>query len=191
MGDILSGGGDRPGLSERWDALPRRGRQLLVALVGCALLAGAAVSVLPAGPGKSRPAHTARHKVPYPVHSTRIGFVRILDVDARNRSFRIELRAVTKDPVLVRRISQEYQALTMKLDPAQAVMVRPERAEPVWVRARVTSCRDLPVRARLPFLDITLRNARASQDLSFILGDRYARALDRVFRTVCGPSSRR
>ncbi|UNZ19970.1 Tat pathway signal sequence domain protein [Streptomyces sp. 891-h] len=186
MGDILSSGPDRPRLFERWEALPRRARLLIVALVCCGLLGWAVVSVLPT----DRPAPAARHKVPYPVHSTRITFVRVTDVDVARRSFRIELRAVTRDPVLVRRVTQEYRALTMELSPAQPVTVRPGKAERVWVTARVTSCRLLPVRARLPFLDVTLRNARASQDLSFIPGDRYARALTRVFRTVCGPAAR-
>ncbi|MGP3978392.1 hypothetical protein ACTWQF_31170 [Streptomyces sp. 8N114] len=192
MADVLTGGGgDGPRLSERWDALSRRVRYLTVSLALGFLLAGAAAYVLLADPRKTAPpAHAERHKVPYPVHSTRMSFVRITDVDIEKRSFRVELRAVTKDPVLVRRVTQEYAAVTMELSPARAVTVQPGQAERVRVKARVTSCRDLPMRARLPFLDVTLRNARASQDLSFIPGDRYARALTRVFRTVCGPSSR-
>ncbi|MGI5351646.1 hypothetical protein ACQEU8_26210 [Streptomyces sp. CA-250714] len=191
MADVLTGGGgDGPRLSERWEALPRHVRYLIITLALSLLLAGAAVCLLLAGPGETAPpSRTERHKVPYPVHSTRISFVRITDVDAEKRTFRVELRAVTKDPVLVRRVTQEYEALTMKLSPARAVTVQPGQAEPVWVKARVTSCGQLPVQARLPFLDVTLRNARASQDLSFIPGDRYARALTRAFRTVCGPSS--
>lgn len=186
MGDVLSGGSDKPRLSERWGGFSRGVRRLIVGLVCCALLAGAAVWILRA----DRSAPAARHKVPYPVHSTRITFVRVFDIDAQKRSFRIELRAVTKHLVLVRRVTQQYEALTMELSPPQAVTVRPGQARRVRVTARVTSCRDLPMRARLPFLDVTLRNARASQDLSFIPGDRYARALTRVFRTVCGPASR-
>ncbi|MGP3988033.1 hypothetical protein [Streptomyces sp. 3N207] len=192
MADVLTGGGgDGPRLCERWNALSWRVRWLTVALALSFLLAGAGACLLLDGPGKSvPPAHTKRNKVPYPVHSTQMSFVRITDVDVEKRSFRVELRAVTKDPVLVRRVTQEYTAVTMELSSVRAVTVQPGQAERVRVKARVTSCRDLPMRARLPFLDVTLRNARASQDLSFIPGDRYARALTRVFRTVCGPSSR-
>ncbi|MBQ0864936.1 hypothetical protein ACH4RA_15775 [Streptomyces smyrnaeus] len=196
MADVLSGGGgDGPRLVERWHSLTRRVRYLAAGLaLGCVTV-GAAAYVVLAEPGREAPpAEAARrdapHKVPYPVHSTRITFVRVFDIDAQRRSFRIELRAVTKHLVLVRRVTQQYEALTMELSPPQAVTVRPGQARRVRVTARVTSCRDLPVRARLPFLDVTLRNARASQDLSFIPGDRYARALTRVFRTVCGPASR-
>ncbi|NSC21064.1 hypothetical protein FM076_07500 [Streptomyces albus subsp. chlorinus] len=189
--DVLTGGGgDRPRLSERWHALPRRARRLVGALLAAGLIAGAAAGVLHERPRQAdTPVRTAPRRVPYPVHSTRIGFVRTAAVDAGERSFRVELRVVTRDPVLVRRVTQDYEALEMGLSPARTVVVRPGRPARVWVKARITSCRKLPVSARLPFLEVTLRNARATQDLSIIPGRRYARALTRAFRTVCGPAS--
>ncbi|WP_326691205.1 hypothetical protein OIE63_31345 [Streptomyces sp. NBC_01795] len=111
-------------------------------------------------------------------------------MDEHRRTFRVELRARTDDPVLIQRVTQNYAALDMTLTPSQPVRVRPGTPRRLWLRARVLSCRDLPMAARLPFFEVTLRNARATQDLSFIPGDHYARSLTRVFRTVCGPSPR-
>ena len=191
MGEILSGGGEGPRLGERWGALSRRVRRLVLAAALCALLAagaGYALAACTAGPGPPRA--RAPHRVPYPVQSTSVTFVRVLDVDADRRTFRVELRARTDDPVLIQRVTQDYSALDMTLTPSQAVKVAPGSPSRLWLHARVLSCRGLPTAARLPFLQVTLRNARTTQDLSFIPGDHYARSLTRAFRTVCGPSSR-
>ena len=100
MADVLTGGGgDGPRLCDLWKALSWRARWLTIALALSFLLAGAGACVLLYRPGESSPpAHTKRNKVPYPVHSTRITFVRISQVNVEKRSFRVELRAVTKHP---------------------------------------------------------------------------------------------
>jgi hypothetical protein len=163
-------------------------RRLVLAAALCALLASGAGYALTARP--EPPRARAADKVPYPAQSTRVTFVRVLDVDERRRTFRVELRADTDDPVLIQRVTQDYAALDMTLTPSQPVKVVPGTPRRLWLHARVLSCRGLPMAARLPFLQVTLRNKRASQDLSFIPADHYARALTRVFRTVCGPSPR-
>ncbi|MDJ1133193.1 hypothetical protein [Streptomyces iconiensis] len=185
MGDVLSGGGEGQRLGERWAALPRKVRRVTLAATALVLLAVATGFALTTRPDAA-PRGTQR--VPYPVHSTRITFVRVLDVDARKRTFAVEMRATTADPVLIERIGQDYATLDLVLRPSRPVKVEPGRPKALLLRVRVVSCLGLPLRARLPYLEVTLRNARATQVLSFIPGDHYARSLTRVFRTVCGPS---
>jgi hypothetical protein len=47
----------------------------------------------------------------------------------------------------------------------------------------------VPEEAGLPFLDVTLRNTRAMQVQSFILGPRYAQALSSAVRVACDDDS--
>ena len=186
--DTLSGGSDAPSFRERWGGLPPGVRRGAVAGTVLAVVAGGVVYGLADGTGE-RPAegrHAAR-VVPYPAQSTHIRFQHISTPSPRARSFSIALRVTTDDPVAVTRVTQGYEALAVSMSPARPLAATPEKPANLVLRAHIRSCRGLPVRARMPFLEVTLRNARASQHLSVIPGDRYARALTRVFRTVCEP----
>ncbi|GAA2077174.1 hypothetical protein GCM10009801_33100 [Streptomyces albiaxialis] len=186
--DTLVGGSESPPLRERWAALPRTVRRGTLAGAALALVAAGTLYAIDDGPAE-RPRggpRTAR-LVPYPAQSTDIRFVDIATTAPGSRTFSIALRVTTDDPVTISRVTQGYEALDVSMQPRRPLSVTPENPRNLGLRAHIRSCEGLPLQARMPFLEVTLRNARASQHLSVIPGDRYARALTRVFRTVCEP----
>jgi hypothetical protein len=54
---------------------------------------------------------------------------------------------------------------------------------------RVTDCGKAPENPGLPFLDVTLRNTRAIEAHSFILGEHYARDLSDALQVACSNDS--
>ncbi|MFG3255638.1 hypothetical protein [Streptomyces sp. NPDC048172] len=186
--DTLTSGSEAPPLRERWAALPRRVRHGTVGGAALALVVAATVYGVNSGPSEHPEGrrHAAR-LVPYPAQSTDIRFLDVATTSPRARTFSIALRVTTDDPVTISRVTQGYEALEVSMEPPRPLSVRPETPRNLQLRAHIRSCEGLPVQARLPFLEVTLRNARASQHLSVIPGDRYAHALTRVFRTVCEP----
>jgi hypothetical protein len=189
--EVLTGADDRPRLRERWAALPRRAR-LVATLVTVAAL-GVATALYgwslrpPSPPG---PPHVP---VPYPAQATAFTFERLRSGDPGGRDFTVELRATVRGPapVTVHGVTQGYAGLRVALDEGTPVRITAQRPRTLVLRAHVTSCRGIPADAGWPFLDITLRNARARQVQSVIPGERYARALGRTLRTVCEPTAAR
>ncbi len=59
----------------------------------------------------------------------------------------------------------------------------------ITITMRVTECGKVPRNVGLPFLDVTLRNARAIEDHSYILGRRYAEHLSTALHVACGNES--
>lgn len=184
--DILDSGRDTACLSERWTALPRRTRRRLLAAATAAVLAAGTGYALAARPREPEPPPVA-----YPAQTTDVIYLWIThpapQPAPREASFLITLRATSTSPVTVEHIAQGYEGLRLTLTPHPPVQVTPARPRTLTLLAEVTRCAGLPREARLPFLDVTLRNSRARQKLSVIPGDRYAHDLTHVFRTVCGP----
>ncbi|MFE7777344.1 Tat pathway signal sequence domain protein [Streptomyces sp. NPDC057445] len=88
-------------------------------------------------------------------------------------------------PVTVESIRQPSGALGLTASPSPPFAVKAGSARSVSIVIKVGDCGMAPRNAALPFLDVTLRNLRAKQDQSFILGDRYARDLARVVTDYC------
>ncbi|MFC4497359.1 hypothetical protein ACFPA8_24820 [Streptomyces ovatisporus] len=198
--DVLTSGRDGPGIREKWDALPARLRHGILAAAALALLAAggyaagtqfqAPPSQPPAPPaGSPGPHPTATPRVtPHPAQAARITF-RDLELDDRGRrTFTIELHAAATSPLKVLRVSQNYEALDVGLATVPPVLIGPGDPKRLKVNARITDCDRVPLHARSPFLDVTLRNSQGDQELSVIPGERYTRALTHAFRTLCGPS---
>ncbi|MGW1881882.1 hypothetical protein [Streptomyces sp. NPDC001970] len=98
-------------------------------------------------------------------------------------SVRITVGAGT--PVTVENIRQPSAALRLTTDPNPPFTVKSGSARSVDIVLNVDDCGKAPRNAGMAFLDVTLRNARAKQDQSFILGDRYARDLGRTVTDYC------
>ncbi|AXK35189.1 hypothetical protein DVA86_23660 [Streptomyces armeniacus] len=175
---------DAPGLTERWALLPRRLRHAVAAgtVVVAAVAAGSVYAV------SQRPDPEPAPPVPYPAQITSITLRKITSDAADDRAFTISLRATTTSasPVTVERVGHGYHSIDLRLDPPPPIVVTSAKPRQLTVRARVTSCTGLPLDASMPYLDVTLRNSRAEQKLSVILGERYARGLSRQLRTLCG-----
>ncbi|MFF8967974.1 Tat pathway signal sequence domain protein [Streptomyces sp. NPDC014995] len=160
-------------------------RAVLAVLVAAALLAGGGHLYLtrPHDPGP------ATVEPPYPsqvVDVTYVG-VRAVPSGARPRTFAFEvlLSVESGPPVTTTRLAQPYAGLSLTSAPRAPFRTTAGSARKIVVMMRVTECGKAPRNAGLPFLDVTLRNARAIQVHSFILGPRYAEDLSQALQVAC------
>jgi hypothetical protein len=102
-------------------------------------------------------------------------------------SFRFGVGVTTRDgpPITVTRVSQPSAGLTLSVRPRPPFESPVDGVRTVVITLRVTDCGKVPRNAGLPFLDVTLRNRRAIQDHSFILGGRYAHDLSEAIEVAC------
>ncbi|MCF2125035.1 Tat pathway signal sequence domain protein [Strepomyces sp. STD 3.1] len=105
-------------------------------------------------------------------------------------SFAVRLSVRSGPPVTVTRIAQPSAGLSVTSSPAAPFQTKPHSASKIIVTLRVTECDKAPRNLGFPFLDVTLRNARAIQAHSFILGARYARHLSQALQVACSNDSR-
>ncbi|QPP09414.1 hypothetical protein G4Z16_26740 [Streptomyces bathyalis] len=198
---MLYSGRESTGIAERWYDLSPRTRRTAAGALGLLLLAGGGYAIAtqpPAAqpqpqqrqaeprpePDDALPSATSR-RMPYPAQTARITFDRLAVSDRARRTFSVEMHAAATAPLTVLDVDQGYEAVHLNLDEGQPVSVSPGRPRTLLLKARVTNCDRVPLRARSPFLNVTLRNDRARQELSVIPGERYADALTLAFRTLC------
>ncbi|MFG2792275.1 Tat pathway signal sequence domain protein [Streptomyces sp. NPDC048419] len=105
-------------------------------------------------------------------------------------SFTVDLSVASGPPVTVRDIAQPYAGLTLTSQPRTPFRTRAGDSRKVVITMHVTQCRNTPESAGLPFLDVTLRNTRAMEVHSFILGQRYAQHLSSALQAICDNTSR-
>ncbi|WP_432084041.1 Tat pathway signal sequence domain protein [Streptomyces sp. WAC 04229] len=105
-------------------------------------------------------------------------------------SFAVRLSVRSGPPVTVTRIAQPSAGLSVTSSPAAPFQTKAHSASKIIVTLRVTECDKAPRNPGFPFLDVTLRNARAIQAHSFILGSRYARQLSQALQVACSNDSR-
>ncbi|MCS0606513.1 Tat pathway signal sequence domain protein, partial [Streptomyces sp. LP11] len=145
------------------------------------VLAGLALAVLLGGVGlchatrARRPAHASppAPQVPYPAQAVDVTYLDGSPVPARGFRFTVLLSVASGAPVTVTRVTQPYAGLSLRTEPPAPFRTVAGSARKITISAHVTDCGKAPRNAGLPFLDVTLRNARAIQTQSFILGDRY------------------
>ncbi|MFD5541468.1 Tat pathway signal sequence domain protein [Streptomyces sp. NPDC127079] len=178
-----------------WDvpeaAAPARARP---ARRRAALLLGTA-AVLLAGGGylaATRPHRPPPPEAPYPAQTVAFSFVggRSTPPGAPRRSFSFAVRMTVMDgpPVTVPRMTQPYAGLTLTEVPHAPFRTEPGSPRDITITMHVTDCGTVPKDAGLPFLDVTLRNMRAIQVQSFILGSRYAQHLSHALKVACSNS---
>jgi hypothetical protein len=208
----LSGVGPvEPGEGTRaWDAdtaetappLPAgtlRGRlTVLYALHRRAVLTSATVAALVAGGGylfATRPHEPPPPEAPFPSQAVHIAYLGEEGPPAKapsgSFSFGVKVTAQPGPTITIVRISQPYATLSLTSVPHAPFRTRPGFGHKIVVTMHVTECANVPSNAGLPFLDVTLRNTRAIEDHSFILGERYAHDLSQALRVACsnGPPS--
>ncbi|MDN3020949.1 Tat pathway signal sequence domain protein [Streptomyces sp. S.PB5] len=157
-----------------------------------AVLGGVTAFVLLVGGGylyATRPEPPEPPPPPYPSQVTDMHYLssEVTPAGAPDRSFSfgVELTVLAGPPVTVTRISQPYQGLSVKSTPAAPFRTEAGTSRKVVVTMHVTQCRKVPWNAGLPFLDVTLRNTRAIEVHSFILGERYAQQLSEALQVAC------
>ncbi|MDG9715261.1 Tat pathway signal sequence domain protein [Streptomyces sp. DH24] len=161
-----------------------------------AVVAGATACALLAGGGylyATRPRPQAPPLPPYPSQVVDIGYLgrAATRADEATRAFGFEvlLGVTSGPPVTVTRIAQPYAGLSVTSAPRPPFRTKAGSSRKIIITMRVTECGKVPENAGLPFLDVTLRNARAIQVHSFILGPRYARHLSEALQVACSNSS--
>ncbi|MFG2312210.1 Tat pathway signal sequence domain protein [Streptomyces sp. NPDC048566] len=154
-----------------------------------ALAAGAAVL---AGGGylwASRPPEPPPPELPYPAQVVALDFVdepvAPPGTGPRSFAFAVRMSVASGPPVTVTRITQPYAGLTLASVPPAPFRTKAGTSRKITITMRVTDCGRVPKDAGLPFLEVTLRNARAIQAQSFILGSAYARHLSAALKVAC------
>ncbi|MEU3792759.1 Tat pathway signal sequence domain protein [Streptomyces fructofermentans] len=106
---------------------------------------------------------------------------------ARSGSFSFAVRITVRSgpTVTVVRVSQPYAALSLTSLPGTPFRTKTGFGHKIVVTMHVTECANVPSNAGLPFLEVTLRNTRAIQDHSFILGEQYAHDLSEALQVAC------
>lgn len=100
-------------------------------------------------------------------------------------AFEVLLTVASGPPVTVTRLTQPYAGLSLASAPPAPLRTKAGSARKVVITMRVTECGKVPRDAGLPFLDVTLRNVRAIEVHSYILGTRYAQDLSQALQVAC------
>ncbi|MFH8446262.1 Tat pathway signal sequence domain protein [Streptomyces sp. NPDC018026] len=161
------------------------------------VLVSAAALVVLSGGGylyASRPQPRPAPPPPYPSQAVDLVYVAPLTGSPGTRaagySFTVLLSVRSGPPVTVTRLTQPYDGLSVTTSPAAPFQTNSHSARKIIVTLRVTECEKAPRNPGLPFLDVTLRNVRAIEAHSFILGSRYAQDLSRALEVACSNDSR-
>ncbi|MFI6447024.1 hypothetical protein [Kitasatospora sp. NPDC050543] len=101
---------------------------------------------------------------------------------------RLVARATAGHPYDILGVHQGYPGITTEVIGTLPRTVTPGQQVVIDVRYLVTDCTRAPADAGLPFLDVTLRNTRAIQTLSQILGPDYTLELSRNLHATCSSS---
>ncbi|MER6461781.1 Tat pathway signal sequence domain protein [Streptomyces sp. NPDC001228] len=189
IGPVEPGEGthDREGLPDLAPTSPphpgRRRAALALALAAAALAGGGYLYA-------TRPHTPPPPEVPYPAQTVAFAFLgdRLTPPGAptRSLSFAVRMSVQAGPPVTVDRITQPYAGLTLTEAPGAPFRTKAGTPRDITITMHVTDCATVPKDAGLPFLDVTLRNTRAIQVQSFILGSRYAQHLSRALKVACG-----
>ncbi|GAA1003636.1 hypothetical protein GCM10009564_03810 [Streptomyces thermogriseus] len=144
---------------------------------------------------RERPSPPAPSAPPYPSQVTDVSYLDAVatpprDAGPRSFSFAVLVGVSSGPPVTVTRVSQPYAGLSVTSEPRPPFRTRAGTAQKVVITMHVRDCGKVPENVGLPFLDVTLRNTRAIQMHSFILGPRYARTLSGALRAACDNDSR-
>ncbi|BAJ27850.1 MULTISPECIES: hypothetical protein [Kitasatospora] len=128
---------------------------------------------------------------PFPSQSVRVEYGGPAPGPQDGFGLRLTVRNAGPGPVDVLGVSQGYRGLGVSVSGWLPQTVPPGGTISLRVGLRVTDCSGAPADASLPYLDVTLRNTRAMETLSQILGDSYARDLSAALHSVCDGTDNR
>ncbi|GGQ60167.1 Tat pathway signal sequence domain protein [Kitasatospora griseola] len=124
-------------------------------------------------------------ELPFPSQSTRFQYGGRLPVGQESFALSLTVHNAGPGPVDVLGVSQGYRGLSVVVGGWLPQTVPPGQTVSLRVGLKVTDCSAAPADAGLPFLDVTLRNTRALETTSQILGDSYARDLSAALHATC------
>ncbi|MFC8721931.1 Tat pathway signal sequence domain protein [Kitasatospora sp. NPDC057198] len=169
--------------------LSRRQQRLVASfLLLCALaLTALRVANYPEQAANSPPPQN----VPFPSQSTRFSYAGPVPDQPGVFSLELAVHNSGPGPVDVLGVRQGYRGLTVLVSGWLPRTVPPGGTLSLRVGLRVTDCSGAPADATLPFLDVTLRNTRAMETVSQILGADYARDLSAALHSACDDTDKR
>ncbi|CAM5226490.1 Tat pathway signal sequence domain protein OS=Streptomyces alboniger OX=132473 GN=CP975_08645 PE=4 SV=1 [Streptomyces alboniger] len=103
----------------------------------------------------------------------------------RNFTFAVLLTQGSGPPTTVRRVAQPSAALSVGASPATPFAVKTGKPRKLIITMHIRECGEVPRNAGLPFLEVTLRNVRAMEKQSYILGPKYANDLSGALTAAC------
>ena len=172
-------------LRGRWVAATPAQRRAIVACCVAAVATGSGFLYV------TRPAPPPPPPAPWPAQSVLMTYRGATPAGPDGGlGFTVAVTNSSSTPVTVERISQTSKALWVTTRPATPFTVRTGKPRSVLVVIHVVDCRKVARNAGFPFLDTKLRNVRATQEQSYILGDRYARDLSKALNAACPPKVR-
>ncbi|WP_369238135.1 hypothetical protein AB5J56_33335 [Streptomyces sp. R21] len=160
---------------------PRARSRLLAVLALAAALTTTLLAV---------PLHDGRPTVPppWPLSVTQLTYTGLREPpDPRTHSFTFRLRATLAagPPTTLSHLAQPYDGLAMSISPTTPLTLRTGTPRTLTLHVAVRHCTGLPQGVELPFLNVTLRNMRGTQNPSYILGADYAQDLSSSLRAIC------
>jgi hypothetical protein len=174
-------------LATRWTTLPSRTRTAALAAAAAATATAATLLLAPTGtPDRNQ----QPPPVPWPANVTTwhyLGLGATPGPQTPSGLFRFAVQVESGPPVTLRVTGAAFPGLHARATPEPAFTVHTGTTRRITVEISVSDCSDLPLNANLPFLDVTLRNARAIQHHSFIFGRAYSDDLSALLRRTCEP----
>ena len=174
-----------------WQGIGAR-RRRLVLLAGCALTVG----LLWGGAVLGRPAPAPPPPPPapslpvWPVQAATVTYAGLVpgSFGTGNRfTVMLTFTDTSNDAVALLQVAQPYTGITLTTGQLLPLRIVPGIPQTLWVEMQVQNCSHTPRADDLPFIDVTLSNARAIQTQSEILGEPYARDLGTAIRRACPP----
>ncbi|MFJ5924254.1 hypothetical protein ACIQF6_16810 [Kitasatospora sp. NPDC092948] len=123
--------------------------------------------------------------LPFPSQSTRFGYGGPLPAGEDSFALSLTVHNSGAGQVEVLGVSQGYRGLSVLVGGWLPQAVQPGQTVSLRIGLKVTDCSAAPADAGMPFLDVTLRNTRAMETTSQILGDSYARDLSAALHATC------
>ncbi|WP_369215697.1 Tat pathway signal sequence domain protein [Streptomyces flavofungini] len=164
---------------------PRRARHRRTALAAAtALGVGAAALTL----YLTRPEPPPGPPPPWPSQSVSVAYAKEMShprAGERNFTFAVILTQASGPPTTVRRVAQPSAALSVRATPPTPFTVKTGKPRKLIITMHIRECGEVPRNAGLPFLEVTLRNVRAIEKQSYILGPEYANDLSGALTAAC------
>ncbi|WP_306333972.1 Tat pathway signal sequence domain protein [Streptomyces sp. KL118A] len=171
-------------------ALPHRARSGTFRFRRTTLAAAAAAIIGAAGIGfyLTRPEPPPPAPAPWPSQSISVTYEGGMSqprAGDRTFTFAVAFAQESGPPATVRRVGQPSAALSVSTSPLTPFEVKSGSPRKLIITMHIRECGEVPRNAGLPFLEVTLRNVRAIENQSYILGPEYANDLSAALMAAC------